>query len=297
MARAKLKSNLKRRIYQVVAFGFSNFYAGNFSNGTIYKGEWKKFCNPGMNCYSCPAATTSCPIGAIQAVGGSINYSFGFYAIGFVLACGVIFGRGICGRFCPFGFLQELIYKVPFKKLRLPRIFTYLKYILLVLFVLIFPATITNAIGAGDPFYCEFICPVGTLEAGIPLISTHPELQAIVGWLFSWKMALLIVTILGCLAIERFFCKTMCPLGAIYALLNKISFYHMQYVPKNCVGCMQCSAVCPMDVDPHIVPNATECVRCGKCVDACGSNALRLCFIDRDVTPAHQESEASISAG
>lgn len=284
MASFKITSNLKRRCIQVAAFGFSNFYAGNFLDGTIYKGDWKKICNPGMNCYSCPAATTSCPIGAIQAIGGSINFNVGFYAIGFVLACGVVFGRGICGRFCPFGFIQELIYKIPFPKRKLPKAMTYLKYILLVFFVLLMPVMITNALGAGDPFYCEFICPVGTLEAGIPLISTHPELQAIIGWLFSWKMIVLIITIIGCLSIARFFCKTMCPLGAIYALLNKISFYHMQYIPKNCVGCMMCSKVCPMDVDPHVIPNASECIRCGKCVDACNTSALHLCFVDKKET-------------
>lgn len=277
----KLTSNLKRRLIQICAFGFSNFYAGNFLDGTIYKGEWKKFCNPGMNCYSCPAATTSCPIGAIQAVGGSINFNIAFCAIGSVLAFGVVFGRGICGRFCPFGFLQELIYKIPFPKKKLPRFLTYTKYILLVLFVLILPVVVTNSLGSGDPFYCKYICPVGTLEAGIPLVSTHPELQAILGWLFSWKMLLLIGTILGCLSIERFFCKTMCPLGAIYALLNKVSFYRMQFIPVKCTGCFKCSKVCPMDVDPHKVPNATECIRCGKCVDACGTNALRLCFRDK----------------
>ena len=110
----KINQEMKRKIVQVAAFGYSNTYIGNFVSGQIYKGSWKQFCNPGMNCYSCPAARLACPIGAMQAVSGSMNFKLSFYVIGFVLALGVVFGRAICGFFCPFGLIQELIYKIPF---------------------------------------------------------------------------------------------------------------------------------------------------------------------------------------
>ena len=45
-----------------------------------------------------------------------MNFKLSFYVIGFVLALGVVFGRAICGFFCPFGLIQELIYKIPFPK-------------------------------------------------------------------------------------------------------------------------------------------------------------------------------------
>ena len=108
----KINQEMKRKIVQVAAFGYSNTYIGNFVSGQIYKGRWKQFCNPGMNCYSCPAARLACPIGAMQAVSGSMNFKLSFYVIGFVLALGVVFGRAICGFFCPFGLIQELIYKI-----------------------------------------------------------------------------------------------------------------------------------------------------------------------------------------
>ena len=115
----KINQEMKRKIVQVAAFGYSNTYIGNFVSGQIYKGSWKQFCNPGMNCYSCPAARLACPIGAMQAVSGSMNFKLRFYVIGFVLALGVVFGRAICGFFCPFGLIQELIYKIPFPKKKL----------------------------------------------------------------------------------------------------------------------------------------------------------------------------------
>lgn len=275
----KINQEMKRKIVQVSAFGYSNTYIGNFVSGQIYKGRWKQFCNPGMNCYSCPAARLACPIGAMQAVSGSMNFKLSFYVIGFVLALGVVFGRAICGFFCPFGLIQELIYKIPFPKKKLWKWLTYVKYVLLAVFVVIMPVTMVNELGMSSPAFCEYICPAGTLEGGIPLLSTHPELRATLGALFSVKACILIITLIGCLSVCRFFCKVMCPLGAIYGLLNKVSIYHMECNKKTCVSCGKCHNICPMDVDPVKNPNSTECIRCGKCVASCPKESLALKFV------------------
>lgn len=197
----KINQEMKRKIVQVSAFGYSNTYIGNFVSGQIYKGRWKQFCNPGMNCYSCPAARLACPIGAMQAVSGSMNFKLSFYVIGFVLALGVVFGRAICGFFCPFGLIQELIYKIPFPKKKLWKWLTYVKYVLLAVFVVIMPVTMVKELGMSSPAFCEYICPAGTLEGGIPLLSTHPELRATLGALFSVKACILIITLIGCLSV------------------------------------------------------------------------------------------------
>ena len=270
---------MKRKIVQVAAFGYSNTYIGNFVSGQIYKGSWKQFCNPGMNCYSCPAARLACPIGAMQAVSGSMNFKLSFYVIGFVLALGVVFGRAICGFFCPFGLIQELIYKIPFPKKKLWKWLTYVKYVLLAVFVVIMPVTMVNELGMSSPAFCEYICPAGTLEGGIPLLSTHPELRATLGALFSVKACILIITLIGCLSVCRFFCKVMCPLGAIYGLLNKVSIYHMECNKKTCASCGKCHNICPMDVEPVKNPNSAECIRCGKCVASCPKESLALKFV------------------
>ena len=207
----KISQEIKRKLIQVAAFGYSNTYLGNIAKGQLYKGKWKQFCNPGLNCYSCPAARLSCPIGAMQAVSGSVNFKVSFYVLGFILAVGILFGRAVCGFICPFGFLQELLYKVPFPKRKLWKGFTYVKYVILLVFVLILPVAATNALGMGTPAFCEYICPAGTLEGGIPLISTHPELRKTLGALFSVKVFILVITIIGCLMVCRFFCKRNCP--------------------------------------------------------------------------------------
>ncbi len=274
----KIQQAVKRKIFQAVAFGFSNAHLLNFKGGRIYQGKWKNFCNPGLNCYSCPAASLSCPIGALQAVNGSMEFNFSFYVTGLLLAFGVLSGRGICGWFCPFGLFQELLHKIPVPKLKLWRRFLYLKYIMLVVFVLILPVAVTNFMGMGKPAFCQFICPAGTLTGGLPLLSLHQELRQTIGKLFSLKMFILIAVIAGCIFIYRFFCKTLCPLGAIYGIMNNISIYHIETDKDKCVSCGKCKAVCKMDVNPVEKPGSAECIRCGECVQACPENALYLGF-------------------
>ena len=84
-----------------------------------------------------------------------------------------------------------------------------------------------------------------------------------------------VITLAGTLSICRFFCKVMCPLGAIYGILNKVSFFHMDVDMEKCIHCGKCSSVCPMDVDPVETPDSAECIRCGKCTQVCSKDALK----------------------
>ena len=274
----KISQDIRRKLIQIAAFGFSNSYIGNFRGGSLYQGSWKNFCNPGINCYSCPAARLACPIGALQAVGSSEKFSLGFYALGFVLALGVVFGRAVCGFICPFCFIQELLHKIPSPKKRIYKPLTYIKYVMLAVFVILIPAIVTDGFGLGMPAFCEYICPAGTLEGGIPMLLTHAELTAQLGGLFILKAGILIVTLIGCIICCRFFCKVVCPLGAIYGLLNKVSFYRVRIDHEGCVSCRRCSDICPMDVDPVSKPDSAECIRCGKCAAACPAKAITIGF-------------------
>ncbi len=138
----------------------------NLFKGKIYQGAAKNVCVPGLNCYSCPAATGACPIGALQAVIGSSKFKFTYYITGFFILLGVLLGRFICGFLCPFGWFQDLLHKIPGKKFSTARLkpLRYLKYIILIVFVILLPMLVTNSIGMGDPFFCKYICPQGVLE-------------------------------------------------------------------------------------------------------------------------------------
>ncbi len=278
MEKQQFRQSLHRKLVQIAAFGFTNSHLGNLAAGKLYTGPWKNFCSPGLNCYSCPAASFACPIGALQAVASSRQFSFSFYVTGFLLAVGVVLGRAVCGWFCPFGFLQDLLARIPVRKFKLPKTARYLKYAVLALFVLLIPALATNYMGMGFPAFCQYLCPAGTLEGGLPLLLTHPELRTLAGPLLQWKVLAALAVLIGCLFVKRFFCKALCPLGAIYGLLNKVSLCKVTVAAGSCVSCGSCAEVCPMDVDPTRQPSSAECIRCGKCAAACPTGALHVGF-------------------
>lgn len=254
--------DMRRRLIQLAATLLTNPHAGNFFGGKLYRGELKNFCAPGLNCWSCPAATLSCPIGALQTMS--------FCAAGFVLLIGLFFGRAICGFLCPFGLFQELLNKIPSPKKKLPRRLIAVKYFLLIIFVLILPVMSQF----GEPSFCKFICPAGTLEAGLPLIATHEEFRGVLGKLFALKIFVLIAVIVAGIVFHRFFCRVMCPLGAIYGLLNKISLYKLNFDADKCINCGRCRKICPIELDPTKEFNSAECVRCNRCLKACPTCAL-----------------------
>ena len=269
-----------RKIVQVAWALLSNAYVKGFMPGgpSIYGGVLKRFCVPGMNCYSCPGALGACPIGSLQTAVSGRDRRFPFYVLGYLAAVGLFVGRFICGWLCVFGLLQELLYKIPTPKIRIPekadRPLRFVKYAVLAVLVIGLPLLWRNGYGAGTPFFCEYVCPVGTLEGGIPLVLLNAVLRPALGWLFRWKMLLLILCIASSVFIYRPFCKYICPLGAFYSLFQRISLVQIRVDADACTNCGACSRACEMKVDPHKTPNSPECIRCGECMKACPAQAL-----------------------
>ena len=265
-----------RGLIQAGAALLTNLHLPNFFKGGIYQGKGKAVCVPGLNCYSCPAASGACPIGSFQAVVGSSKFSFSYYITGFLILSGVLLGRFICGFLCPFGWFQELLHKIPTKKLSTKKLkpLNCIKYAVLLFMVVLLPMLITNDVGMGDPFFCKYLCPQGVLEGAIPLAAVNSGIRAALGALFSWKLGILITVIVLSVLFYRPFCKWLCPLGAFYALLNKVSLLGMKVDKHKCVSCGKCAQVCRMDVDVTKTPDHTECIRCGMCVHACPTKAV-----------------------
>lgn len=272
------KHNRFRVIVQAVSFAFSNGYLNGFIKGKIYTGPLKKVCLPGLNCYSCPGAVFACPIGALQTVLGTSGYRFSLYVLGFIGLVGALFGRLICGFICPFGFVQDLLHKipVPHKRKNMPghEKLKYLKYVVLLVFVIALPILITDSTGTGSPWFCEFICPDGTLFGGIPLALYHPEIRDALSWKFFLKLSVLAVIQVSSVWTYRPFCKYLCPLGALYSLTNPISAYRYEVDHDKCVECGLCRKVCGMDIEVDKTPNSPECIRCGKCKTVCPKGAI-----------------------
>ena len=262
---------------QAGAVLFTNLHLPNFIKGEIYRGKGKNVCVPGLNCYSCPAASGACPIGAFQAVAGSSKFRFSYYISGFLILLGVLLGRLICGFLCPFGWFQELLHRIPTRKFSTKKLrpLTYLKYVILLAMVVLLPAFAVNDVGMGDPFFCKYLCPQGVLEGAIPLALVNSGIRAALGKLFTWKLCILLAVAVLSVLFYRPFCKWLCPLGAFYALFNKVSLLQMKVDANACISCGKCVKVCSMDVDVAKTPDHAECIRCGKCVLACPTGAVR----------------------
>lgn len=331
-----------RRVVQVISLVLLNpyFYV-------VHRG----LCFPAMNCWACPAAAFGCPVGGI---GNMLAYgAIPFLTVGITLLLGALIGRMICGWVCPFGLLQDLMVKIPFAKFKLPKAFSYLKYVLLVMTVFAVPMWLgTDALGTsegpGSPaFFCTY-CPAGTLEAAVPdklgwtRIATENVLNlgapavaeegeevaagesepaddpfaeesdllggemgafgggdlfgeedmgaggadwieegteavtagasgrtAIDFFLTSPRMWVLYGFLLLFIMTRRPFCRGVCPIGAMFALLNRFSLFRVRVRKDKCKSCNLCAKTCPVSNKVYCTPSSDDCVRCLECVDTC----------------------------
>lgn len=275
-----------RTFFQLAFTALTNGYAQGFSSGRIYQGDLKQVCLPGLNCYSCPGALGSCPIGALSSFLTTSQKSFPSYVLGFLLLFGLCFGRLVCGFLCPFGLVQDLIYKLRPKKMtfniELPKIFRKLPVLILAVFVIGMPLFLTNQFGISSPAFCKWICPSGTLLGGLPLLSANESLRSAVGDLFSWKLLVLSVVLIWSFLEYRPFCKYLCPLGFIYSLFNSFSLYKMEYNQDKCIHCNRCTKTCKMGITVTETPNSPQCIRCRDCVGVCPTKALHMGFTQED---------------
>lgn len=281
----KGKLSFQRRV-QLLAAAVVNGYAIGFAKGKIFTGGTKAVCVPVLNCYSCPGALGACPIGSLQAVLGGSSRRFPFYVLGLLMLFGVVLGRLICGLLCPFGLVQDLLFKIPAPKLRVPKKIDkplrWLKYAVLLVLVVLLPAFAVTDTGVAPPYFCKYLCPAGTLEGGVPLLLANPSLRSLMGALFSWKALVLVVILAACVFIPRAFCRYLCPLGAFYSLFNRFSFYQIKLDKSKCTGCKKCEHACPMAVEVTKGCGGPECIRCGKCRDACPAGAITSGFACKD---------------
>ena len=275
----RMKISQRARLFaQLIFAALVNGYLVGFVKGKIFTGKSKMICLPVLNCYSCPAALGACPIGALQAVEGGAGRTIAFYVLGSIMLFGVVLGRLICGFLCPFGLIQDLLHKIPLRKIKVPtgvdRVLRKVKYLMLIFLVLLLPMFLNNKFGMASPYFCKWICPAGILEGAFPLLLKDESIRNGIGLLFNWKLLILIATVVFSVLIYRPFCKYICPLGAFYGLFNRLSFYRMEVGGLKCTGCKACEKICPMQVKVTENINSAECIRCGRCKAICPESAI-----------------------
>lgn len=271
-------SKLRLKV-QIVFTILSNGYMFGFLNGKIYQGNLKYACVPGLSCYSCPGAVGSCPIGALQALLNQQGFTIPFSVLGFFFLFGSLLGRFVCGWLCPFGLVQDLLHKIPIfrKRKRLPfhAVLKYGKYVVLAALVVVGSAFLFDGF-VKVPAFCKYLCPSGTLFGAVPLLIGNASLRSRIGALFFWKLFVLVFLLLLSVKVYRPFCQYLCPLGAVYGWFNRFCLVQVCWEKKKCTGCAACENACPVGLSVQEISCSPECIRCGKCVEACPSKCLHL---------------------
>ena len=268
----------KRKLVQLYSAVLYNAYAKGFIKGEIYTGSAKMVCVPGFNCYSCPAAVGACPLGSLQNALAASGNRTGFYVFGILMLWGLILGRTICGWLCPLGLMQELLHKIPTPKIKknsVTHALTYLKYVMLAVFAIAVPLWFGLKQGKAVPGFCKYICPAGTLEGAMGLLSNpgNSDLFGLLGIFFTRKFVIMMIIGLACVFCYRSFCRFLCPLGAIYGMFNRLAVTGVKVDADRCTHCGACAMNCRMDVR-HV--GDRECINCAQCMDVCRQGAISM---------------------
>ncbi len=278
---------LKRRIFQGIGAVLPNAYVQGFISASLYQGPLKNGCTPLLNCYACPSALLSCPIGTMQHFAATRTVPF--YAIGTLSVVGASVGRMTCGTLCPFGALQDLLYKFRSWKFPIPPWARFLRYAVLAVLVFAVPFV------TGESWFSK-LCPAGTLAAGIPWATMNAGVRGMIGSLFWVKISILLSMVAVSAMAKRPFCRAACPLGAIFSLFNRTSLLQLAWDPDSCTRCGKCQKICPVDIRPDRKPADPECLRCLDCT-RCPSLKATTVFHAHPFAPAFPRKVNMIGEG
>lgn len=207
-----------------------------------------------------------------------------WYPLGVLLVVFAVFGRAFCGWACPFGLFQDMIHA--FRDMDLPQslhnVLTKVKF-----FVLI--SVFVAGYQMGTPVF-DRVNPFGTLVSAIPhmlLVGFTVDRWVII------RLTFFFLLLVSFLFVHRFWCRYLCPVGALAALFSKVSPLHLQFDPSRCNQCKDCLDVCPTRVNIFDVvrKRPTECILCGDCADVCSHHALQLSFVEKAVAKSYISRE------
>ena len=179
-----------------------------------------------------------------------------------MLAMAVVYRRSFCGMLCPLGTLQGIFGAAGRKLFRrrfavpraVDRVARYLKYAVLVFFALWTWQAAELVLRPYDPWVAW------AHLTSADLLTTY-----------GIGLAVLVISLAGSLVYDRFFCKYLCPAGALLGLLSRVSFLNIRRDAGACIDCGRCDKACMMNIEVATadVVTSSECISCNECVNAC----------------------------
>ena len=216
-------------------------------------------CSPVFHCYACPLALFACPIGVIANF--SALHTIPFLAIGTLVVVGGIFAGFVCGWACPFGFLQDLVGRIPVPKFKLPPWTQHFRYVVLGVTVLAVP----YLWGEGHWLFICRLCPAGTLEGAMYNAGKAAAQGTEIPWPSIAKLTVFGLIVAAMFVTWRPWCTVLCPLGAIFGLFNRVSAIFLHVHPEDCTHCGRCAKECKMGLRSDVQLGDPTCIRCMDC--------------------------------
>ncbi len=174
----------------------------------------------------------------------------------------LLFGRFFCGFFCGFGAMQDLLWEISKRTLKIrkklpQRVDEDLKYVKWIVLLGLVVVWILQIDYANDPW---------TVFAKYTSLSVRKDGSSFL----TWGGFTLIAIMIGSLLSERVFCRFLCPLGAIYSLLAGARFFKFVKPHEQCGKCHLCSNQCAMQIDLlDDYVTSGECIECMRCIESC----------------------------
>lgn len=129
--------------------------------------------------------------------------------------------------------------------------------------------------------------PIATIHRSFTIV-VMPALQMAVPGTFgdvrlyhlAWIIGIMLLVLVGLnVAIPRFFCRVLCPLGALLGALSRFSLWRIQRNAHKCTNCGLCQAHCEGACDPHTSLRKSECLVCFNCIEDCPQGALSFAWL------------------
>ncbi|QAA30928.1 FMN-binding protein [Clostridium manihotivorum] len=203
-----------------------------------------------------------------------------------VMLLTVLMGRFFCGWFCAFGtyndwihLISKHVFKIKFKvNERVDSVLKYVKYVILLMLLIVTCTLGSNILEGTSPWdafaqITDFKTVMTTLTIGL---------------------ILLVLITIGALFVERFFCRYLCPLGAVFSIVSKISILKINKPTEKCGKCRACTSVCSMGIPLYKKESVKggECIECLKCIEICPRKNTTVNIAGEDLNPALASSVA-----
>lgn len=206
-----------------------------------------------------------------------------------ILPITIIFGRFFCGWICAFGSYNDFIYLISKKVFKtnfkvsdkIDKMLKYTKYVLLI-FIAVFIWTQGNDLFNNSSPWDAF--------------AQMPDLLQVFQY-YAIGLVLLVLISIGAFFIERFFCRYLCPLGAIFTILSKLRIIKIQKPTDKCGKCRICTNNCSMGIDLYKMDKVDngECIYCFKCLDVCPRKNTQVTIAEEKVNSALASSMAIVA--